>query len=129
MDKANYINLVGLCYDIAGGFFLARAVALNSNTKIAKLVSTGWGYSKHLIPAYLEQRNDGIVGFALLAIGFILQGMSDFDLGEVSHLYVGLSTLCVLLVSYVLVARKLVTRQAERVVAHIEAKIAKGEPV
>ncbi len=50
---ANYINLVGLCYDIAGGFFLARAVALNSTAKISKLVSTGWGYSKHLIPAYL----------------------------------------------------------------------------
>jgi hypothetical protein len=126
---ANYINLVGLCYDIAGGFFLARAVALNSTAKISKLVSTGWGYSKHLIPAYLEQRNDGIVGFALLAIGFILQGMSDFYLGEASYLYAGLSALAALLVGYVLVARKLVTRQSEKVVAHIEAKIAKGEPV
>jgi hypothetical protein len=77
----------------------------------------------------LEQRNDGIVGFALLAIGFILQGMSDFYLGEASYLYAGLSALAALLVGYVLVARKLVTRQSEKVVAHIEAKIAKGEPV
>lgn len=78
----NWINLLGLVFDIFGAILLGRAVVFNSTAKIAQQVATAWNYNKRLIPAVVEQRIDGVLGLVLLIAGFVLQGISDFRQGE-----------------------------------------------
>ena len=72
--SGNWVNLVGLVYDIVGAVLLGRAVVLNATEKIAQQVATAWGYNKHLIPAVVGQRIDGVLGLTLLVIGIYASG-------------------------------------------------------
>jgi hypothetical protein len=122
----NWLNLVGLCYDIAGAVMLGRAVVLSSREKIAMQVGTAWGYNKHLIPVIVEQWFDGILGLSLLVVGFLIQGASDFRQGEMIDVVVGVAILVVVLIGYFLALPRLVERWTKKVVAYMEWRIEKS---
>lgn len=120
---ANLLNETGLVYDIAGAVLLGWAVVSSTKSKMASLASTAWGYNKHLIPAIVEQRNDGIVGLALLVIGFILQSGSLWESPGEGVLLVRLAILAIVLGIYFLVRKRLVERGTKGVVDILEAKV------
>jgi len=123
----NWLNLTGLLYDITGAYFLVRAVVFNSKEKIAQQVATAWNYNKHLIPAVVEQRLEGVLGLMLLVLGFILQGLSDFWGGEREELLFGLGLLAAILLTYRLSSRLLIRIGTERVIEFIEEKKQKAQ--
>jgi hypothetical protein len=120
---ANMLAETGLVYDIAGAILLGWAVVSSTKSKMAALASTAWGYNKHLIPAIVEQRNDGIVGLVLLVVGFGLQSRSLWENPEGNVFLFGIGILAVVLGGYFLVRRRLVVRGTNAVVDILEAKV------
>ena len=115
--QANWVNVAGLIYDIAGAILLGRAVVFNTKEKIFQQVSTSWDYNKQKIPVVVEGRIDAVVGLTLLVTGFLLQGASAFWSGWWWVLPIALVLLGAVLMVYRLVLPKLVKRGTESVVA------------
>jgi hypothetical protein len=120
MTTGNWLNLVGLVYDITGAVLLGLAVVFNSKKKMAQQVMTAWNYNKHLIPAVVEQRIDGVAGLFLLVLGFCIQGVSDFYAGTYSLFIGGLVLLAIMAAIYIFARAKLVQWQTASVIQFIE---------
>ncbi len=118
----NYINLVGLAYDIAGAYLLGRAIIFNSKEKIAQQVATAWGYNAHHVPAVVEGKIDGIAGLCLLVGGFLFQSSSVFLNGNWWEYVIGLGVLACLLVGYRLALPKMVKWQSDIIIAYLKEK-------
>ena len=122
MTNANFVNVTGLMFDIAGAIYLGRAVVLNSKEKIAQQVATAWNYNRNLIPAVVEQRIDGIFGLALLVIGFGLQAASSWLNGPELFFAIGGAVLTTAIVEYHLLHDWLVDLETRRVITFIEGE-------
>jgi hypothetical protein len=120
--SANMLTETGLIYDIFGAGLLAFAVISNTTEKIAELVSTNWNYNKQAIPAFVEERNDGIVGLALLFTGFVLQALSGVVPPERDYFFAGMIVLVCLLALYLGLRRRLIERGTKPVVEFLEGK-------
>lgn len=118
----NMLNQLGLIYDAAGAVMLGWSVVSGNATKMAQMASTAWGYNKHIIPEVVAQKYDGIVGLALLVVGFGLQGWSGWYDPQGRVMEVGLGFLLLVLVVYVVGRKTLIARGTQRVVDILEAK-------
>lgn len=118
----NMVAETGLIYDIFGAGLLAFAVVSNTTEKIAELVSTNWDFNKKAIPAFVEERNDGIVGLVLLFVGFVLQALSGILPQDRNFFVLGMAMLALALGLYVGVRKKLIERGTKPVVAFLQDK-------
>jgi hypothetical protein len=109
MMAKNFVTLAGLAYDIAGAYYLGRALVANSREKI----------TQH-IPAVVEGRLDAVVGLGLLITGVLLQAASVFWSGGNWELVVSLGVLVLALLIYRLMLPGLVRRGAESVTRYID---------
>ena len=122
----NWLNTLGLCFDIAGAILLGRAIVWNSKQKIAMQVATSWGYNKNFISAVAEQQADGIFGLTILVGGFVMQGISGWwTSAPIAVFWIGLALLGLMTFCYVIALKWLVPMRTASVVEFIEAWIAR----
>jgi len=121
--EPNFVNVAGLCYDIAGAVLLGRAVIFNKKEKIAQQVGSYWDYNKPLIPSVVEGRIDAVVGLGLMVAGFVLQAASTLWPGWWWELVISVVVLVIALAIYKIMLPGLVQRGSSSVIEFIEAKL------
>lgn len=79
-DRINWLACVGLLWDLAGAYFLAKALVFSKDHLIRRQSGTYMDFSLPLLKAQVEQRIDARYGLSQLASGFIMQFASSFGL-------------------------------------------------
>ena len=116
----NWLNTLGLCFDIVGAVILARAVIWELKKKIALKVATTWDYNVSQVSGFVSQRVDAAAGLIILVAGFVLQGWSNWwQTAPVSVFWIGIVALAILVATYAVAALIIVPRESERVVDYL----------
>ena len=74
----NYLNVVGLVFDIVGAALLAKSIFLNPAASISAQAIPTYDDNYALRLALCEQRVDAWFGMPMLLLGFLVQLASDF---------------------------------------------------
>lgn len=77
-SEFDIITLFASVFSIVGGFFLVRSIILTGSRQIAAMSGTYIGSNPHLESSLVEQKADGIVGFAMTLVGGLLSGVGVF---------------------------------------------------
>lgn len=104
--EPNYLNVVGLVFDIAGATLLAKSIFFNRAAAIAAQAQPTWDDNFGLRLALCEQRVDAWFGLPLLVAGFFVQLASDFvTIGGWSAAFAGLLVMSIIAIYFPLSKR------------------------
>lgn len=93
----NYLNVVGLVFDIVGAALLAKSIFFNLSASISAQATPTYDDNSALRLALCEQRVDAWFGMPMLLLGFAVQLASDF----LSIEFVGAALMSLLALLYV----------------------------
>lgn len=79
--RAAPLAVAGRIWDIAGAFFLGKALVFSKDKSIMAQAGAYWDFSLPLLLMLCEQRVDARFGLSLLGFGFFLQIVASIGMG------------------------------------------------